>query len=34
MLTKDQKAYILSRIESVLKPLGYKKKKERCYPLL
>ena len=27
MLTKEQKAYILSRIESVLKPLGYKKRK-------
>ena len=27
MLTKEQKAYILSRIESVLKPLGYKKRR-------
>ena len=27
MLTKEQKAYILSRLESVLKPLGYKKRK-------
>lgn len=27
MLTKEQKAYILSRLESVLKPLGYKKRR-------
>ena len=27
MLTKEQKAYILSRIESVLKPLGYKQRR-------
>lgn len=34
MLTKEQKTYILSRFESVLKPLGYKKEGEMAFAFI